>query len=736
MNKIFSNILFVLLALLCFNNKVNAQNDISVEPLSLKPCATAVLKINMSNNVDICSFQLNLKLPNGINVVKELNEDNELVEAISLTSRKKPSHELIFKKTEEGSYFLLAYSLSNATFRDNDGAIVDIKITADDNLPEGEKEIIISNILLVTPSEEKIQTENITGHITISQNDNANDNNGENTEDDNTGNETSKIGDNAFYIPSTILSAGAQQTLNINLKNVNEITAFQFDLILPMGITVNTILNDDDEQIPYIQLTNRKKSRHQLSCIQQEDGSYRIVAISMNNQTFIDNDGAIVTVNVTASPTLSSGSYYAKLCNIHIVPIENGLQGERIDQSDYTTNINVTNASEGSDIGTKMYISTNTLVAGQKNQDIRIALNNNIDVTAFQFDITLPQGMDVANYLNDDEETVPNVQLTTRNENSHSISCNYRGDGRYTVVVMSMKSQAISENFGDVVSIKVNVPLTMSGNQNVILSSIHIVPLVNGSQGIRIDQPDVTHNIYVKNESSGDIPNGVNTITAVPLSLCPGDIGVLNINMNNEDDICSFQFNIKLPDGISISKEYNEDEEYVESINLTSRKKSSHELSFKQTEDGGYFLIVYSLNNSTFRDNNGAIVSIKVKADENMSEGNYDVVISNILMVTPDERKIEQEDYCETLTITSENGVEDVSSDNKIKISLIGTTVIIEGLSQYEKAEIYSISGYLLTSAYGNGQTTTIDCSAYKDQTIIVRAIGNKKDTKSIKFNL
>lgn len=738
MNKFLARIIFAIFALVCSINISNAQNSISAESLSLKPGATAELKIDMTNNVDVCSFQFNIKLPDGVTVVKELNEDEELVEAISLTSRKKSSHDLTFKKTEDGSYFLLAYSLSNATFRDNSGAIVTMKVKAAEGLAEEKKDVVISNILLVTPTEEKLQPANTTGHITISENgegDASGSDDGDNSDIGNNDGGGSEIGSNAFYIPSTTLSAGAQQTLNINLKNENEITAFQFDLTLPSGITVNTMLNDDDEQVPNVQLTDRKKSKHQLSCIQQEDGSYRIVVISMSNQTFRDNDGAIVAVNVTASSTMSSGSYYAKLSNIHIVPIADGAQGERIDQPDYTTNINVTNASEDGDEDTKLYISTNSLVAGGNSQNIGIALSNSIDVTAFQFDITLPKGMTIENYLNDDDETVPNVQFTTRKKSSHSISCNYRGDNRYTVVVLSMKNQAFGGNDGDVVSIKVNVPLSMSGNQQVSLSNIHIVPLVNGSQGIRIDQPDVTHNINISNEGGGNTPTGANTITVEPLTLRAGETGVLNINMNNEDDICSFQLNIKLPDGISIIKEYNEDDEYVESINLTNRKKSSHELSFKETEDGGYFLIAYSLSNSTFRNNSGAIVSIKVKADADMQDGNYGVVLSNVLMVTPDERKIEQESHNGTLTITSEVGIDDVLNEGNIHITLVGTTIVIDGLPQSGYVELYNTSGQKLAAEKGNEGKTTIDCSAYKNHTIIVKTT-NSEGIKTKKFKL
>ena len=538
---------------------------------------------------------------------------------------------------------------------------------------------------------------------------------------------------NAFYIQETKLDAGAKQTLSVSLANTDEITGFQFDISLPSGISVNTTLNDDDETIPDISLTERKKSKHQLSCAQQADGSYRVVVLSMSNQTFRDNDGAIVNISVTAASTLTSGSYTVDLKNIHIVPMVDGVQGDRIDQPDYTGYVVVNNQGESGDVNVALKLGSNTFKAGS-NQTLAIAMDNNIDVTAFQFDIMLPNGVTVNNYVNDDDETVPNIQLTSRKASSHSISCNKREDGRYTIVVLSMKNQAIKGTEGDVVAIDINVPITMSGNYDVVLSNIHIVPLVNGSQGIRIDQPDVTASITIDNEGGGGAPTGDNTMTVAPLVLKPGETGMLNIDMTNEKNICSFQFNIKLPEGISIVKEYNEDDEYMEVINLTSRKKSSHELSFKQTADGGYFLIAYSLSNASFRDNSGSIVSIKVKADDNLAEGNYGVILSNVIMVTPEEEKISQEDYSGTITVQSESSVESIVAD-EINITSNGQNILVKGLNSGDMADVYDVTGIKAGSYVSNGSELSIDSNITSGSTIIIRISRNKKTIKTVKYN-
>lgn len=538
---------------------------------------------------------------------------------------------------------------------------------------------------------------------------------------------------NAFYIQETKLDAGAKQTLSVSLANTDEITGFQFDISLPSGITVNTTLNDDDETVPDISLTERKKNKHQLSCAQQADGSYRVVVLSMSNQTFRDNDGAIANISVTAASTLTSGSYAVDLKNIHIVPMIDGVQGDRIDQPDYTGYVVVNNQGESGDVNVALKLGSNTFKAGA-NHTLSIAMDNNIDVTAFQFDIMLPNGVTVNNYVNDDDETVPNIQLTSRKASSHNISCNKREDVRYTIVVLSMKNQAIKGTEGDVVAIDINVPITMSGNYNVVLSNIHIVPLVNGSQGIRIDQPDVTASITIDNEGGGGAPTGDNTMTVAPLVLKPGETGMLNIDMTNEKNICSFQFNIKLPEGISIVKEYNEDDEYMEVINLTSRKKSSHELSFKQTADGGYFLIAYSLNNASFRDNSGSIVSIKVKADDNLAEGNYGVILSNVIMVTPEEEKISQEDYSGTITVQSESSVESIVAD-EINITSNGRNILVKGLNSGDMADVYDVTGIKVGSYVSNGSELSIDSNITSGSTIIIRISRNKKTIKTVKYN-
>lgn len=509
-----------------------------------------------------------------------------------------------------------------------------------------------------------------------------------------------------MYIPATTLNACEKHILNVNMRNSEEVTGFQFDIKFPDGIIVNNTINEDGETVPDISLTTRKKSKHQLTCQSQDDGSYRVVVISMSNQTFRDSDGAIVEFNITAKSSMQSGSYPIDLKEIHIVPIINGAPGDRIDQADYTGYINVLNAGQGSDIEVGFRFSTTEINAGGKHEIIGIEMLNNIDVTAFQFDLQLPVGMEVNTYKNEDDELVPDIQLTNRKKSSHTLSCNQREDGLYTVVVMSMKNQSFSGSSGDMVNINVSVPITLIGEYSAMISNIHVVPLVNGNPGVRIDVPDISQAITIKNEG-GEAPESDNFLSISPTTLAPGAEGELFVDLTNKDDICSFQFNIKLPQGISVVKEYNEDDEYVEAIYLTDRKKSTHDLSFKQTEDGSYFLIAYSLNNASFKGNSGHLVKLKVKADSSMSNGEYGVVINNAILVTPTEEKIELQGFSGTITIDDDDKVENINGNNII-FTKVGNYLRVSGCENGDRIDMISADGTWNVKSYVDGGECSI----------------------------
>lgn len=446
-------------------------------------------------------------------------------------------------------------------------------------------------------------------------------------------------------------------------------------------------------------------SSHALSCLQQEDGSYTVVILSLKNQAFSGSEGALVDISVAVSSTLPTGSYQLAVKEIMICPLADGLPGISIRQPDFTGNISVENSSGGTNT-TQISLAAGNLKAGT-NQTVSLDLTNGGPVTALQFNIKFPEGINVRTLTNEDDEEVPAITLTNRKKSSHSLSCNRQEDGSYTVVILSLKNHAFEGSGGALVDFSVSVASTVAtGSYEVSLREIVICPLVNGLPGITIRQDDFIDRLYVENNGGGGVTGPV--ALSVPfISMKSDSEGLCNIDMVNDRDICAIQFDIKLPDGVSIVEEYNEDNELAPSINLTARKKSTHQLEFKKRDDGSYRVIVFSLQNAVFKDNSGAVVAIKIKAGRNMKPGNYGIILSDVLLVTPSEERIAPEDATYTINITDGTGVEEESADRIYCICREGH-YLVSGLLADDVVEILTINGQKLYSSISDGEQLSV----------------------------
>ncbi len=106
-----------------------------------------------------------------------------------------------------------------------------------------------------------------------------------------------------LYIEDLSISAGETRTVSIMLDNETAYTAFQTDLYLPAGLTVE---QEDGDFI--FDLTSRKGRDHNIATQVQSDGAIRIMSYSPTIKTYSGNSGALVTFNVTATADFSAPS--------------------------------------------------------------------------------------------------------------------------------------------------------------------------------------------------------------------------------------------------------------------------------------------------------------------------------------------------------------------------------------------------------------------------------------------
>ena len=124
-------------------------------------------------------------------------------------------------------------------------------------------------------------------------------------------------GVNTLFGSDLQASAGKKAVLPIILTNENEVKLCQFDLQLPTGVTVATKSNGKFD----IALTARAES-HSVSSTQLGNGNYRFIISSLDNDSFTDNDGALIEITIDIPATME-GEYTVKVLNVEL-SVSNG----------------------------------------------------------------------------------------------------------------------------------------------------------------------------------------------------------------------------------------------------------------------------------------------------------------------------------------------------------------------------------------------------------------------------
>lgn len=121
--------------------------------------------------------------------------------------------------------------------------------------------------------------------------------------------------DNTITATNATAKAGETITLNINMSNDMEVCAYQFDMLLPEGITVAT----DAAGRCQAKLGERTNgSRHNLMCVKQPDGTVRFLCFSLYNYAFSSTNGCVATVQLNVAEDCKAGSLPITLSNIII----------------------------------------------------------------------------------------------------------------------------------------------------------------------------------------------------------------------------------------------------------------------------------------------------------------------------------------------------------------------------------------------------------------------------------
>lgn len=332
------------------------------------------------------------------------------------------------------------------------------------------------------------------------------------------------------------IKRGETAEMTINLTNESEdLTAFQFDLTLPEGITLASSeggkylvskterFSDDDQQLNMSLVTGN---------------TYRVVCFSMNKDVITGNEGALLNVVLQVSENMEAGLYEGRIENIVFTKTD-GTQ-EKLNDAAFSLEViayvtgdangdgevNVTDIVEivnaimeqpserfitqAADVNGDGEVNVTDIVLvvsmimnadangarmmdfaerTEKDNDmltidsdgissISLELKNAGAYVAAQFEVRLGEG-----------QQLESVWLNGLRENGHTVIYEQTGCNTWRVMVYSLGNEAFLGNDGELLNIRVNGNAETVGIENILFvtdqfAEEHFAPIIGQTAGV------------------------------------------------------------------------------------------------------------------------------------------------------------------------------------------------------------------------------------------------------------
>lgn len=351
---------------------------------------------------------------------------------------------------------------------------------------------------------------------------------------------------------------------------------------------------------------------------------------------------------------INNREFTALQCDIHLpsgVTAATDEYGDYvIELSDRKSNTHVVSSELQADGSIRVIVYSSKNYAFSGNEGDMFYMTVNIAPNAEAGDKTLA----ITNIRLTDAEA--NDVITNRNESVFGIYDLILGDSNDDLLItMADVVNIVNYVLGDTPEKFVFVASDMNADGDITMADVVLV--VNAVLNGGVAQP--------KGSKSAIVPMAEtpNTITMQDLALKPGETATLLVDMTNDVDITAFQFDIKLPEGISIPVD-----EYGDPlISLTSRATNTHQIVSAYQDNGALRVAAYSSKSRAFKGNSGTLVEITLEAASTLEEGTYNIDMSTVYIIKPDGTQLNVDDFTHSIEINS-SGVENIGINGAEKI--------------------------------------------------------------------
>ena len=183
---------------------------------------------------------------------------------------------------------------------------------------------------------------------------------------------------------------------------------------------------------------------------------------------------------------------------------------------------------------------------------------------------------------------------------------------------------------------------------------------VNGIVNILLDENKASAKPYRMLMTRSTSGPTTDRMFAGNIQMSPGETKQLTVFLDNTGDYCSFQFDLILPEGITVP--YDEDNEMYMADMAPGRFTKTHSLGSNLVKPNRFRVIVYSIANKSIKGTSGAVVNITLKADDKLAIGDYTLKLENITLADIGENEYYPSNSESTVNVVA-SGIKSVLMD-------------------------------------------------------------------------
>ena len=645
MKKMYLILLSCVLALHAWT--AAGENRFYIQNFSIDPGATADVAIMLDNEVtNFASFQADLYMPEGLELVQQYNEEDEEYFTFSLTSRKKSRMAIGSAPQSDGAVRLMltqTMGSSMQTISGTSGALVTFKVKAADNA-SGTKYIRLENIIFTTATATQYTLENSQTTVTINE--------------------------NQSVVPAT----------GISLNNATlTLTAAGQTATLTATVTPSNATNKN---------------------VTWASSNTAVATVSSTGVvTAVANGTAVITA------TTADGTNLSAQCTVTVGEEEN-IEVTDISQMDNVIYINSIEARVGSELTLPIKMKNAAAIRGFQFDlylpgGVTAVKTKTGKIKAYLTAARLPE--DDAHTLTVTEQADGAIRFLCGSQYDETFTGN-DGEiatlqlaiaedmtgGNYPLVLRSIKltETDISKYYAvDAISTKLTVYNYVTGDINAddivdVSDYIGVANHIMGDtpEGFNAKAADVntdqnidvsdyigvaniimTGSVYGQNVASSrstarrantDVSSIDNVIYITPLSTTANSQVQLSLKMKNTAQIRGFQFDLYLPNGVTAVTTSNG---RIKASLTAARlpEDDEHTLTVTEQSDGAIRFLCGSQYNETFTGNDGEIATLTVNVDADMVVGDYPITMKYVKLTETDISHFYlTEEVLSTLTVT------------------------------------------------------------------------------------